>query len=89
MTAIAVSKAELESLTFAQNAIYVKVVSSIDKNTLNYNQFYSGYLILKYIRLSKLFRFLTNLQSNSLSPANILFHWFGKQELNNRCTSLL
>jgi len=84
---VAVSKSDLESLTFAQNAIYVKVFSSFDKKTLNFCQFYSGYLTLKYIRLSKLFRFLTNLQSNSLSPANILFHWFGKNDLNNLCTS--
>jgi len=47
---------DLESLSFAQNAIYVKVFSSFDKKTLNYCQFYSGYLILKYIRISKLFR---------------------------------
>jgi len=51
----------------------LKVFFSFDKKTLNFCQFYSGYLTLKYIRLSKLFRFLTNLQSNSLSPANILF----------------
>jgi len=34
--AVAVSKSDLKSLTFAQNAIYVKVFCSFDKKTLNY-----------------------------------------------------
>ena len=74
-------KANYSSLTYPYNSAYMKLFSTFDKNTITLCQFYSGELPLSYAVDVQTLNFYTTLRELNCNPSNILFKWFGNEEL--------
>ena len=80
LDAMRLTKAQLNSLTFPYNSAFMKLFSTYDLKIITQCQFYSGYLPLKFLLDLKCLNFYLLLGESCVSPASILFHWFGRAE---------
>lgn len=81
LEAMRLSKANYSSLCYPYNSAYMKLFSTFDKNTITLCQFYSGELPLSYAVDVQTLNFYTTLRELNCNPSNILFKWFGNEEL--------
>ena len=78
-------KAQLSNLCYVYNAIFSKLFSTFDQKVIEQRQFYTGILPLNYkLNLMRL-NFLLNLKKEHVSPANIIFSFFGHNDVDSIC----
>ena len=81
LEAMFLTKAQTDNLTYVYNAIFVKIFSTFNREIITQCQFYSGYLSFSHSYDLRKINFLRNLSLIGCSSANLLFQWFGREEL--------
>jgi len=76
-----ITKSQISNLTFVDNSVYVKTFSTFDKSVIDYCHFYMGYLTFPLLYDLNRFKFYKGLCSSTISPASMLFNWFGYDDL--------
>ena len=76
------NKADINTLSYPYNSVFMKLFKSFNKNIITLCQFYCRELPLEYLLHSRKLNFYSKLNMAELSPASLLFKWFGKQELD-------
>ncbi len=79
------SRAQIDSLTYAYNAVFVKIFKTFDREVIRNCQFYSGILPATLAYDLGRVRFLANLRERDDSPAGFLWRVVGSSELSDLC----
>ena len=80
LEAICLNNSQLSNLSFVYNAFFVKLFSSFDKAIIANCQYYCGCLPFVYSVDKNKINFFQSLHNNLISPASLLFKWFGHLE---------
>jgi len=80
LESLRLSMANINSISYPYNSVYMKLFSTFDKNVTTLCQFFTGQLPLSYLLDLRALNFYTRLNVEGSNPASILFRWFGKQE---------
>ena len=75
------SKHQQENLANAYNSIFMKIYGTFNKPIITLCQFYSGYLPFKYLLDLRMMNFFHRLSFGYTNSVEILFGWFGRNEL--------
>ncbi len=75
------SKAQLQSISYAYNAVFVKLFKSFDVKTIRACQFYTNFLSAEHSIGAARLKFLSSLRTGTDSPAGFLCRAVGEEEV--------
>ena len=77
------SNAQIDSLNYTFNSIYMKLFYTFDVNIINECRFYTNRLPLEHVIDNRFLRFCKLIKAIPNSPARLLFNWCGLGEYTN------
>jgi len=80
LEALMLNKADINTLSYPYNSVFMKLFKSFNKNIITLCQFYCRELPLEYLLKSRNLNFYNKLNMAESSPASLLFKWFGKRD---------
>jgi hypothetical protein len=86
LEALMLNKADINTLSYPYNSVFMKLFKSFNKNIIMLCQYYCGELPLEYLLHSRNLNFYSKLNMAESSPASVLYKWFGKREWDKIAT---